>query len=213
MAFRGLETQGELTVITPKVLSRRALAMAAVAVPALAMSGGLAMAETATAPQKLADNSATAGTRIEEVIVTARKREESVQKVPIALTAITSQLKTADVRNLSDIVAFIPNVRIDQYGQRANAASITIRGISPSRLDDNSIDSPIGVLIDGIYLGTLVGQLIDNFDLQRIEILRGPQGTLFGRNTIGGALNVLRTEPTGEWGARVQYTTGSWNDQ
>ncbi len=67
--------------------------------------------------------------------------------------------------------------------------------------------------VDGIYLGTLVGQLIDNFDLQRIEVLRGPQGTLFGRNTIGGALNVIRTEPTGEWGAKVSYTTGSWNDQ
>ncbi len=169
----------------------------------------------ATAAAATATDQAVAGDglRIQEVIVTSRKREESVQKVPIAITAITEQLRIADVRNLSDIVAFTPNVRIDQYGQRANAASITIRGISPSRLDDNSIDSPIGVLIDGIYLGTLTGQLIDNFDLQRIEVLRGPQGTLFGRNTIGGALNVIRTEPTGEWGAKVQYTTGSWNDQ
>ena len=147
------------------------------------------------------------GVRVEEVMVTSRKREESVQRVPIAMTALTTQLKDANIRNLSDIVAFTPNVRIEQYGQRANAASITIRGISPSRLDDNSIDSPIGVLVDGIYLGTLTGQLIDNFDLQRIEVLRGPQGTLFGRNTIGG------TEPTGEWGAKLQYTTGSWNDQ
>jgi iron complex outermembrane receptor protein len=178
-----------------------------------AMLSGLATgahAATAAATETGAD---TGGSRIEEVVVTARKREESVEKVPIAITAITTQLKQANVRNLSDIVAFTPNVRIEQYGQRANAASITIRGISPSRLDDNSIDSPIGVLIDGIYLGTLTGQLIDNFDLQRIEVLRGPQGTLFGRNTIGGALNVIRTEPTGEWGANVKYTTGSWNDQ
>ncbi len=151
--------------------------------------------------------------RIPEVIVTSRKREESVQKVPIAMTAITEQLKTADIRDIRDVVAYTPNVRIDGYAQRANAANITIRGISPSRLDDNSIDSPIGVLIDGVYLGSLPGQIIDNFDLQRIEILRGPQGTLFGRNTIGGALNVIRTEPTGDWGAKLQYTTGSWNDQ
>ncbi|MBI1179902.1 MAG: TonB-dependent receptor [Alphaproteobacteria bacterium] len=151
--------------------------------------------------------------KVEQVTVTARKREESEQTVPIAMTAISTQLKIADVRDIRDLVAFTPNVRIDENPQRANAASITIRGISPSRTDDNSIDSPIGVLIDGIYLGSLPGQVIENFDVERIEILRGPQGTLFGRNTVGGAINVFRTEPTGEWGAKVQYTTGSWNDQ
>ncbi len=182
----------------------------ALALPALMMTSSLALAAEAGGPVAAAGQS---DLRVAEVIVTARKREESVQKVPIAITAITTQLKSADIRNVSDLVAFTPNVRIDQYSQRASAASITIRGISPSRLDDNSIDSPIGVLIDGIYLGTLSGQLIDNFDLQRIEILRGPQGTLFGRNTIGGALNVIRTEPTGELGAKLQYTTGSFNDQ
>ena len=185
---------------------------AALAVPLSLISMG-ALAASA-APQQVASNDQVApGSRVEEVIVTSRKREESVQKVPVAITAFTGQLKSADVRNVSDLVAYTPNVRIDQYPQRGGAADITIRGVSPSRLDDNSIDSPIGVQIDGIYLGTLVGQLIDNFDLQRIEVLRGPQGTLFGRNTIGGALNVIRTEPTGQWGAKVSYTTGSWNDQ
>ena len=188
-------------------VSARALLLA---LPTLFLGyGAVHAAEAATT----ATASNSSGARIEEVIVTSRKREESVQKVPIAVTAISGELKTPDIRNLSDIVAFTPNVRIDQYPQRGNAASITIRGISPSRLDDNSIDSPIGVVVDGIYLGTLVGQLIDNFDLQRIEVLRGPQGTLFGRNTIGGALNVVRTEPTGEWGAKLQYTTGSYDDQ
>ena len=187
----------------------------ALAVPAFLMSMGVAAAQQATpTAQKVASNDTGApSSHVEEVIVTARKREESVQRVPIAITAFTGQLKQADVRNLSDLVAYTPNVRIDSYAQRAGAADITIRGISPSRLDDNSIDSPIGVLIDGVYLGTLVGQLIDNFDLTRIEVLRGPQGTLFGRNTVGGALNVIRTEPTGDWGAKVSYTTGSWDDQ
>jgi iron complex outermembrane recepter protein len=174
----------------------------ALALPALALSSGAAIAADAET-----------GTRIEEVVVTARSRGESVQDIPIAITAITEQLKSADVRDIRDIVAFTPNVRIDSIYQRANAPSINIRGISPSRTDDNSIDSPIGVLIDGIYLGSLPGQIIDNFDLERVEILRGPQGTLFGRNTVGGALNVIRTEPTGKWGAKVQYTTGKWNDQ
>ena len=170
-----------------------------------------AAADAAAAADRSADNGG--GARVEEVMVTARKRSESVEKVPIAITALTGELKNADIRDLTDVVAFTPNVRIDSYAQRAGAVAITIRGISPSRLDDNSIDSPIGVLIDGIYLGTLTGQDLPNFDLDRIEVLRGPQGTLFGRNTIGGALNIVRTEPTGEWGAKLQYTTGSWNDQ
>lgn len=194
--------------MTPSISRRRgwmtAASALALALPALAFSsGGAVAAETDTG----------GGTRIEEVVVTARSRNESVQDIPIAITAIKEQFKSADVRDIRDIVAFTPNVRIDSIYQRANAPSITIRGISPTRTDDNSIDPPIGVMIDGIYLGSLPGQIIDNFDLERVEILRGPQGTLFGRNTVGGALNVIRTEPTGKWGAKVQYTTGKWNDQ
>jgi iron complex outermembrane receptor protein len=189
----------------------RALALA---MPAAVLGSGTAMAtdSAATAASEAAADQGQ-GLRIQEVIVTSRKREESVQRVPIAMTAITGQLQVPDIRDLTDIVAFTPNVRIDPTYQRANAADITIRGISPTRTDDNSIDSPIGVLIDGVYLGSLPGQIIENFDVDRIEVLRGPQGTLFGRNTVGGAVNVFRTEPTGEWGAKVQYTTGSWNDQ
>lgn len=195
-------------------LSRGARFMAAAALPALVLSSGMAVAQTAaTPPQKLAENTAGAGTQVPEVVVTARQRAELVQKVPIAITALTTQLKSADIRELGDLVAFTPNVRIDNYAQRAGAADITIRGVSPSRLDDNSIDSPIGVFVDGIFLGTLVGQDVTNFDIARVEVLRGPQGTLFGRNTLGGALNVIRTEPTGRWGATASYTTGSWNDQ
>ena len=188
----------------------------ALAVPAMLLTVGVASAQQAGAPaaQQVASNETYApGSRVEEVIVTARKREESVQKVPISITAITGQLKTADVRNLADLQAFTPNVRIDSFPQRANAVNLTIRGVSAVRNDDNSLEAPIGVFIDGVYLGSLPGQLVENFDLSRIEVLRGPQGTLFGRNTVGGALNILRTEPTGEWGAKVSYTTGSWNDQ
>ena len=193
-------------------ISRRRRLMAAtasatvLALPALLLSSGTATAQSTS-------GGSTASNRIEEVVVTARSKGESVQNVPIAMTAITVQLNSADVRDIRDIVAFTPNVRIDSIYQRSNSPSINIRGISPSRTDDNSIDSPIGVLIDGIYLGSLPGQIIDNFDLERVEILRGPQGTLFGRNTIGGALNVIRSKPTGEWGAKVQYTTGKWNQQ
>lgn len=187
----------------------------ALAVPALLMSMGVASAQEAMpTAQKMASNAVVnSNAQVEEVIVTARKREESAQRVPIAITAISGQLKTADVQNVSDLVAYTPNVRIDPTYTRADAPEINIRGISAARADDDSLEAPIGVFIDGVYLGTLPGQLIENFDLQRIEVLRGPQGTLFGRNTVGGALNVVRTEPTGEWGANLSYQTGSWNDQ
>ena len=145
---------------------------------------------------------------IEEIIVTARKREETSQDVPIAITAISAELTSSTVRDLTDLNGFAPNVRIDENGSRSSGASITIRGISPTRSGDNSFDSPIGVMIDGVFLGSLAGQILENFDLERIEIMRGPQGTLFGKNTVGGVIHVIRSRPTGEFGLRLKATVG-----
>lgn len=154
-----------------------------------------------------------AGARLEEVMVTARKRSESAQSVPVPITALTTELRKSTIRDLRDLNGFAPNVNISQEVGRASAAAITIRGISPVRTDDNSFDAPVAVALDGIFLGTLAGTVLENFDLERIEVLRGPQGTLFGKNTVGGVVNVIRTRPTGEWGAKVKYTTGSWDQQ
>ena len=151
---------------------------------------------------------------IEEVIVTARKREESAQDVPVAITAITKELQNSTIRDLTDLNGFAPNVQIAEDGSRGGGgASINIRGISPTRTDDNSFDSPVGVMIDGIYLGSLAGQVLENFDLERVEVLRGPQGTLFGKNTVGGVLHVIRSRPTGELGARLKGTFGKDGQQ
>ena len=146
---------------------------------------------------------------IEEVVVTARKQEESVQDVPIAITALTAELQNSSIRDLKDINGYAPNVIISENGSRGGGgADINIRGISPTRSDDNSFDAPIAVVIDDIYLGTAAGQILENFDLERIEILRGPQGTLFGKNTVGGVINVVRSRPTGETGGRFKATVG-----
>jgi iron complex outermembrane receptor protein len=151
---------------------------------------------------------------IEEVIITARKMEESVQDVPLAVTALSAELASPTIRNLTDLNGFAPNVQIGEDGSRSGGgAVINIRGISPTRTDDNSFDAPIAVLIDGIYLGSLAGQVVENFDLERIEVLRGPQGTLFGKNTVGGAIQVFRSRPTGEWDGRVKATLGDDNQQ
>jgi iron complex outermembrane receptor protein len=146
---------------------------------------------------------------LEEVVVTARKQEESAQDIPIAITALTQELENSSIRNLGDLNGYSPNLIFGSDGSRGGGGgNINIRGISPTRSDDNSFDAPVAVVIDGIYLGTLAGQVLENFDLERVEILRGPQGTLFGKNTVGGVINVVRSRPTGEWGGKFKLTGG-----
>jgi iron complex outermembrane receptor protein len=166
------------------------------------------------APLGAAAEEAGARRTIEEIVVTARKREESAQEVPVAITAISKELRNATIRDLVDLNGFAPNVLILEGDNRAGGGgNLNIRGISPTRTDDNSFDPPIGVMIDGIYLGSLAGQVLENFDLERVEILRGPQGTLFGKNTVGGVVNVIRSRPTGEFGARLRATFGNDGQQ
>jgi iron complex outermembrane receptor protein len=145
---------------------------------------------------------------LEEVIVTARKRSESIQAVPVSVTALSAaELRNSSLRDLRDLQGFSPNLIVDKVTALPGGAAISIRGVSYQEID-KSLDPGIGVLLDGVYLGTNSGQILENFDLERVEILRGPQGTLFGKNTIGGAINIFRTAPTRELGGKVQGTLG-----
>jgi iron complex outermembrane receptor protein len=146
---------------------------------------------------------------LEEVVVTARKKSESIQDIPVSVTALGEELKRSSIRNLQDIQGFIPNVVIDRVAALQGGAAISIRGISYQETD-KSWDAPIGLIVDGVFIGTNSGQLLDNFDIERIEVLRGPQGTLFGKNTNGGAINVIRTAPTQEFGGKVKVTAGDF---
>ena len=157
------------------------------------------------------DNTPTLG--IEEIIVTARKKDESIQDVPMAVTAITEQLRESSVRRIEDIQAFAPNLFINRTPGIASGAAITIRGVA-SLESDKSYEPSIGVVMDGMFLGTSSGVLLDNFDIERIEVLRGPQGTLFGKNTTGGILNVIRTPVSlNEFGADLSVTVGDFGRQ
>ena len=179
---------------------------AAACASAICILSGLSL----TVPALAEESDREAGAYIEEVIVTARKREESVQDVPVAITAFSSELRESQIRKLSDLNGFAPNVIIaDAGGARPGGAAIQIRGVSAAEVVDKSHDSPIAVSIDGVFLGTTTGRNIPNFDLERVEILRGPQGTLFGKNTVGGVVNVIRTRPTGELGAKIKLTGGN----
>ena len=123
---------------------------------------------------------------IEEVVVTARKREESLQDAPLAVTALTAE--QLDFRGLSDIEnldQFTPNLVLNTSPTYSNVtnASAYIRGIGQNDFTP-VIDPGVGMYVDGVYLGRSVGAILNLVDLERIEVLRGPQGTLFGRNTI-----------------------------
>ena len=153
------------------------------------------------------------GLVLEEIVVTARKKDESIQDVPMAVTAIKDQLREGSVRRLEDIQAFAPNLFINRTPGIASGAAITIRGVA-SLESDKSFDPSIGVVRDGMFLGTSSGVLLDNFDIERIEVLRGPQGTLFGKNTTGGILNVIRTPVSlSDMSADISLSLGEYGRQ
>ena len=122
-------------------------------------------------------------------MVTARKREESLQDVPLSVSAFNeSAIENAYGENIGEFSKFAPNVTLARQPYAGNALFAGMRGIVFGDLE-KSFDPAVGVVIDGVPLVTNTGALIDTFDLESVEILRGPQGTLFGRNTIAGVVN------------------------
>jgi len=169
--------------------------------------GQPAMAQESTAPAEEAVSAEAAG----EIIVTARRRNESLQDAPLAITAINAaSLENSAAVKIGDLQGAAPNVLITQQTTGASAANISIRGIAFADIE-KSFDPSVGVNIDGVYIGTSTGQLLDFFDIDSIEILRGPQGTLFGRNTIGGVINIRRSRPTGEFGGKFEVSYGKFD--
>lgn len=145
-----------------------------------------------------------------EIIVTATKRPEDVQDVPLAVTAFgEEQLEALNFRNLSSLGSTMPNVALDDNGTVKGYANFSIRGLGVAS-SIPSIDPTVGLFVDGIYQGINNGQVLDNFDLEAIEVLRGPQGVLFGRNVTGGAVLVRTRKPSDrlEASARIGAETG-----
>lgn len=163
---------------------------------------GLALAATANA-QEQAPKRASA-TLLEEVVVTARKREEGAQDVPVSVSAFNSdQIDALKVRNLTNLAVGMPNVVLDEIGTSRGYANFSIRGLGINS-SIPSIDPAVGMVVDGVYLGTNAGVVFDTFDLESIEVLRGPQGTLFGRNVTGGAVLLNTKKPTQEFSANAK---------
>lgn len=147
---------------------------------------------------------------IDEIVVTAQKREESLQDVPLAVTALDSDaLEKTYARDLLDVTGMSPNLIIDPVLGNGTAA-ISIRGMQLNDVE-KSFDPAVSVYMDGIYLTTTTGALLQIWDSEAVEVLRGPQGTLFGRNTIGGLVHVRRKAPSGELGGRMSVTYGEFD--
>lgn len=148
------------------------------------------------------------GQQIEEIVVTAQKRAQSVQDVPISVAAFTGEMISAGGGvDITAINGLAPNIVLQTQGLVPNVPMFAIRGMNHSDPDPNS-DPKISTVIDGVYVPFVAGALLDLFDLERVEILRGPQGTLFGKNNLAGTVSITTARPTGELGGSVRATVG-----
>ncbi|WP_294275361.1 TonB-dependent receptor, partial [uncultured Sphingomonas sp.] len=158
-----------------------------------------------------ADPNADAG-QLKDIVVTATKRETSLQKTPIAISVLDPvALKDRHVQSLLDLAdGSVPSLRVATFEARQSALTVGIRGIVPFDQNQTARDTGVGVYYDGVYVGRSQGLNAALFDIERIEVLRGPQGTLFGRNTEGGALSIVTAKPTGKFGGSLTAGFGNY---
>jgi iron complex outermembrane receptor protein len=173
------------------------LASAFVAAPAFAQDNG---------PQ------ATPEPRGLEIVVTAQKREQQLVDVPISIAALGSeQLEANQISELRDFVGQVPNLFVNNFNGRSDTVRLFIRGIGQNDVTLTQ-DPSVALYVDGVYVGTTVGGGFETEDLERIEVLRGPQGTLYGRNATGGAINIISNKPQlGEFHAKGSIGYGNYD--
>ncbi|NJO32258.1 MAG: TonB-dependent receptor [Rhodospirillales bacterium] len=148
---------------------------------------------------------------IDDIVVTATRREERLQDVPVAVTALgAEQLEDLQINEASALMRVTPNMIVNDYGGRPSSSRIGMRG--PFNTDAIvTVDNPVGLYLNGVYIARTAGGNLNFFDVQRVEALRGPQGTLFGRNTIGGAVNVVPVAPTDEFEGSLELGYGNYD--
>ena len=148
------------------------------------------------------------GQTIEEIVVTAQKRAESVQDVPIAITALDSAvLERNQIENIEDLTNFVPNL---QFGNFSSTATAAIRGIGYTNTTAGG-DPGVALHLDGVYIARPIATAFRFWDLERMEVLRGPQGTLYGRNTTGGSINFITKRPTQKFGGAIDVSYGEFD--
>ncbi|WP_339913335.1 TonB-dependent receptor [uncultured Brevundimonas sp.] len=172
------------------------------------VSGIALMAAAAPAAAQQAPEANGQTTTVDEIVVTARRRDERLQDVPVAVTALSSAtLETLQATDIGDLQGAVPNLSL-HVGDASNAV-VYIRGVG--QVDSLAFADPgVGIYIDDVYLGRAQGAFLSVYDVDRIEVLRGPQGTLYGRNTIGGAVKFVSTPLSAEPGGRVELSVGDY---
>ena len=147
---------------------------------------------------------------LEEVVVTATRRAETAQTVPVSLTPLSADgLEAANVIDITDVGFLAPNVQLQPVASLPGFATFSMRGIGVGANSIRTIDPTVQVLVDGMVVATQIAGQLDMFDYQRIEILRGPQGIFFARNSIAGAVSLITGKPAQEFGARAKFGVGS----
>ena len=176
-------------------------------VATIAIVAGLpAIASAQSAPAASTEQSYS----IEEITVTARRRQEAMQEVPLAVTAMgAEELRTQLITDLSQVASQVPSFTFQ--AQNALESEMFIRGVGSARLNSATADPSIGTFLDEIYIGRRGAATPPIFDLERIEVLRGPQGTIFGKNVVGGAINMISAKPTQEFDAGGSVALGNYS--
>ncbi len=190
--------------------AQQAAASADRAVP-LARTAPAATTDTAQAPDAAAPPGQDG---LGDIVVTARRVGENLQKSPVAITAFNGEtLRERAIDTVADVGKFTPSLNFDQAAPASgssNSVTVFLRGIGQT--DFNlTVDPGVGIYLDGVYISRSVGALLQTRDVENIQVLRGPQGTLFGKNTIGGAVIVTSKRPGKELGGQVEVTTGSYD--
>lgn len=175
-----------------------------------AVALGLALPGTVLAGETQDEPAASRGEGIEVLLITARRRAESQQRVPIAVTALGSeQLRNEQITDLSEIAAYVPS--FTYQSQNSMESEMFIRGVGTTRLNGATADPSVGTFLNEIYIGRRGAATPPLFDLERIEVLRGPQGTLYGKNVVGGAINLITAAPQDEFGAGGSISIGNYS--
>ena len=163
----------------------------------------------ASSAAAVADPAPVAANHLEDIVVTAQRREEKLQDVPASVTAFSeSAIRDAGIKNTADFMGMTPNVSFDQSFTVGNSF-VTMRGVEQI----NNADSPVAIVVDGVPQGNQKQLKMDLFDVERIEVLKGPQGALYGRNAIGGAINIITKPPTNDFSGFGEIGGGSGSEK
>jgi iron complex outermembrane receptor protein len=177
----------------------------------LALSAAIPGAHAQNVPAPAQPQGDQASGQLEEITVTARRREEKLQDVPTSIVALSNkELADRQIFQVEDIATTIPSVHIVPQNGTPGIAQVEIRGVTGNNIDPE-VDSPVALYFDGVYIARSTGVAFDLADLERVEVERGPQGTLFGRNAEAGAINFISKGPTGEYDGRLETTFGDYN--